>query len=141
MYSTIDVILPAIISTIMTIPSMIYLYHKWIIPKVINGIRDTLPNSIIAIVDNKIDNFKEFLTLYIEEKITNLKYSALGSKGAKNRMINLAIDKLIDKGVTDKTISEISEKYGSDILQNIETYLKNKGNTLTNEKDPFQKLN
>ena len=44
------IVLSSILSVVLTIPSMLLLYHKWIIPKILNGVRQELPPAIISIV-------------------------------------------------------------------------------------------
>ena len=111
--------LSAILSAAITIPTMILLYHKWIIPRVIKGVKEELPPAVISIVDEKISAFFESLQLYIDDKITSVKMSTLGQKGAKARIVSLALDYLDKNGVNGDTLGHIVEKYGQGALDEI----------------------
>jgi len=109
------ILLSSILSVVLTIPSMLLLYHKWIIPKILNGVRQELPPAIIAIVDQKIGDFKD----YLDEQIDNVKMSMLGKLGGSKRTIGL-INKFFEKsGISDETIQLAIEKYGEDLVNKV----------------------
>ena len=109
------IVLSSILSVVLTIPSMLLLYHKWIIPKILDGVRHELPPAIIAIVDEKIGNFKD----YLDEQIDNVKMSVLGKMGGSKRTIGL-INKFFEKsGITDETVQMAIEKYGEDLVNKV----------------------
>ena len=102
---------------------MLLLYHKWIIPKILNGVRQELPPAIIAIVDQKIGDFKD----YLDEQIDNVKMSVLGKLGGSKRTIGL-INKFFEKsGITDETIQTAIEKYGEDLVNKVVKRSSNEG--------------
>ena len=118
--------LSSILSVVLTIPSMLLLYHKWIIPKILDGVRQELPPAIIAIVDEKIGNFKD----YLDEQIENVKMSVLGKLGGSKRTIGL-INKFFEKsGITDETIQMAIEKYGEDLVNKVVKRSNNEGGNL-----------
>ena len=109
------IVLSSILSVVLTIPSMLLLYHKWIIPKILDGVRHELPPAIIAIVDEKIGNFKD----YLDEQIDSVKMSVLGKLGGSKRTIGL-INKFFEKsGITDETVQMAIEKYGEDLVNKV----------------------
>lgn len=109
------IVLSSILSVVLTIPSMLLLYHKWIIPKILNGVRQELPPAIIGIVDEKIGNFRD----YLDEQIENVKMSVLGKLGGSKRTIGL-INKFFEKsGITDETVQMAIEKYGEDLVNKV----------------------
>ena len=117
------IVLSSILSVVLTIPSMLLLYHKWIIPKILNGVRQELPPAIIGIVDEKIGNFKD----YLDEQIDNVKMSVLGKLGGSKRTIGL-INKFFEKsGITDETIQMAIEKYGEDLVNKVVKRSSNEG--------------
>jgi len=117
------IMLSSILSVVLTIPSMLLLYHKWIIPKILNGVRQELPPAIIAIVDQKIGDFKD----YLDEQIDNVKMSVLGKLGGSKRTIGL-INKFFEKsGITDETIQTAIEKYGEDLVNKVVKRSSNEG--------------
>ena len=117
------IVLSSILSVVLTIPSMLLLYHKWIIPKILNGVRQELPPAIIAIVDQKIGDFKD----YLDEQIDNVKMSVLGKLGGSKRTIGL-INKFFEKsGITDETIQMAIEKYGEDLVNKVVKRSNNEG--------------
>jgi hypothetical protein len=117
------IILSAILSVVFTIPSMLLLYHKWIIPKILAGVSQQLPPAIIKVVDEKIDNFKD----YLDEQIDNVKMSVLGKMGGSKRTIGL-INKFFEKsGITDETIQMAIEKYGEDLVNKVVKKSSNEG--------------
>lgn len=109
------IVLSSILSVVLTIPSMLLLYHKWIIPKILAGVSEKLPPAIIGVVDEKIDNFKD----YLDEQIDNVKMSVLGKLGGSKRTIGL-INKFFEKsGITDETVQMAIEKYGEDLVNKV----------------------
>ena len=117
------ILLSSILSVVLTIPSMLLLYHKWIIPKILNGVRQELPPAIIAIVDQKIGDFKD----YLDEQIDNVKMSVLGKLGGSKRTIGL-INKFFEKsGITDETVQMAIEKYGEDLVNKVVKRSNNEG--------------
>lgn len=109
------IVLSSILSVVLTIPSMLLLYHKWIIPKILAGVSQQLPPAIIKVVDEKIDNFKD----YLDEQIDNVKMSVLGKMGGSKRTIGL-INKFFEKsGITDETVQMAIEKYGEDLVNKV----------------------
>jgi len=117
------ILLSSILSVVLTIPSMLLLYHKWIIPKILDGVRHELPPAIIAIVDEKIGNFKD----YLDEQIENVKMSVLGKMGGSKRTIGL-INKFFEKsGITDETVQMAIEKYGEDLVNKVVKKSSNEG--------------
>ena len=117
------IMLSSILSVVLTIPSMLLLYHKWIIPKILNGVRQELPPAIISIVDEKIGNFKD----YLDEQIDSVKMSVLGKLGGSKRTIGL-INKFFEKsGITDETVQMAIEKYGEDLVNKVVKRSSNEG--------------
>ena len=117
------IVLSSILSVVLTIPSMLLLYHKWIIPKILNGVRQELPPAIISIVDEKIGNFKD----YLDEQIDSVKMSVLGKLGGSKRTIGL-INKFFEKsGITDETVQMAIEKYGEDLVNKVVKRSNNEG--------------
>ena len=117
------IVLSSILSVILTIPSMLLLYHKWIIPKILTGVSEKLPPAIIKVVDEKIDNFK----IYLDEQIDNVKMSVLGKLGGSKRTIGL-INKFFEKsGITDETVQMAIEKYGEDLVNKVVKKSSNEG--------------
>ena len=117
------IVLSSILSVILTIPSMLLLYHKWIIPKILTGVSEKLPPAIIKVVDEKIDNFK----IYLDEQIDNVKMSVLGKLGGSKRTIGL-INKFFEKsGITDETVQMAIEKYGEDLVNKVVKRSNNEG--------------
>jgi len=109
------ILLSAILSVVFTIPSMLLLYHKWIIPKILEGVSEKLPPAIISVVDAKIGDFKE----YLDVQIDNVKMSILGKMGGSKRTINM-ITRFFDKaGISDETIQTAIEKYGEDLVNRV----------------------
>ena len=109
------ILLSAILSVVFTIPSMLLLYHKWIIPKILAGVAEKLPPAIIGVVDAKIGDFKE----YLDVQIDNVKMSILGKMGGSKRTINM-ITRFFDKaGITDETVQTAIEKYGEDLVNKV----------------------
>lgn len=107
-----ELFLSAILSTLFTIPSMLVLYHKWIIPKILNGVREQLPPTILTIVDEKISDVKE----YISEQLTSARAAIIGKSGNQKKLMGLAARFLEQNGVTPETLDTVAEKYGSEIL-------------------------
>ena len=117
------IVLSSILSVVLTIPSMLLLYHKWIIPKILTGVSEKLPPAIIKVVDEKIDNFKD----YLDEQIDNVKMSVLGKLGGSKRTIGL-INKFFEKsGITDETVQMAIEKYGEDLVNKVVKRSSNEG--------------
>jgi len=117
------IVLSSILSVVLTIPSMLLLYHKWIIPKILDGVRQELPPAIIKIVDEKIGAFKD----YLDEQIDNVKMSVLGKLGGSKRTIGL-INKFFEKsGITDETVQMAIEKYGEDLVNKVVKRSSNEG--------------
>lgn len=117
------IMLSSILSVVLTIPSMLLLYHKWIIPKILNGVRQELPPAIISIVDEKIGAFKD----YLDEQIDSVKMSILGKLGGSKRTIGL-INKFFEKsGITDETVQMAIEKYGEDLVNKVVKKSSNEG--------------
>lgn len=106
------IVVSAVLSVTFTIPTMLILYHKWIIPKILQGVSEKLPPAIIGVVDQKIDNFKE----YLDEQIDSVKMSILGKLGGSKRTLGY-VQKFFEKsGITDETIQTAIEKYGEDLV-------------------------
>lgn len=117
------IVLSSILSVVLTIPSMLLLYHKWIIPKILDGVRQELPPAIIKIVDEKIGAFRD----YLDEQIDNVKMSVLGKMGGSKRTIGL-INKFFEKsGITDETVQMAIEKYGEDLVNKVVKRSSNEG--------------
>lgn len=117
------IVLSSILSVVLTIPSMLLLYHKWIIPKILDGVRQELPPAIIKIVDEKIGAFRD----YLDEQIDNVKMSVLGKMGGSKRTIGL-INKFFEKsGITDETVQMAIEKYGEDLVNKVVKKSSNEG--------------
>ncbi len=117
------IVLSSILSVVLTIPSMLLLYHKWIIPKILAGVSQQLPPAIIGVVDEKIDNFKD----YLDEQIDNVKMSVLGKLGGSKRTLGL-VNKFFEKsGITDETIQMAIEKYGEDLVNKVVKRSNNEG--------------
>lgn len=107
-----ELFLSAILSTLFTIPSMLVLYHKWIIPKILNGVREQLPPTILTIVDEKISDVKE----YISEQLSSARAAIIGKSGNQKKLMGLAARFLEQNGVTPETLDTVAEKYGTEIL-------------------------
>lgn len=109
------ILLSALLSVVFTIPTMLILYHKWIIPKILVGVSEKLPPAIIEVVDKKINDFKD----YLDEQIDNVKMSILGKMGGSKRTLNM-INKFFDRaGITDETVQTAIEKYGEDLVNKV----------------------
>lgn len=108
-----EVMLSAILSTLLTIPSMLILYHKWIIPKILNGVRTELPPAIITIVDEKIGSFREYVT----EQFESARAAIIGKAGNQKRLMGLAARFLEKNGVSAETLDTVAERYGQEILE------------------------
>lgn len=102
------IVTSALLSVVLTIPSMLVLYHKWIIPKILNGVREQLPPAIISVVDEKIGDFK----IYLDEKIENVKMSTLGKLGGSKRTVNLITKFFEETGISEETIQTAISKWG-----------------------------
>lgn len=101
-------LISAILATVFTIPSMLLLYHKWIIPKILNGVRTELPPAIVKVVDEKINDFKS----YLDDQIESVKMSILGKLGGSKRTLN-TISKFFEKtGINDESTQEAIAKWG-----------------------------
>lgn len=109
------IMLSAVLSVVFTIPSMLLLYHKWIIPKILAGVSEKLPPAIIGVVDAKIGDFKD----YLDEQIDNVKMSILGKMGGSKRTLNM-ISRFFDKaGISDETVQTAIERYGEDLVNKV----------------------
>lgn len=109
------IMLSALLSVVFTIPSMLLLYHKWIIPKILAGVSEKLPPAIIGVVDKKINDFKD----YLDEQIDNVKMSIIGKMGGSKRTLNM-ISRFFDKaGISDETVQTAIEKYGEDLVNKV----------------------
>lgn len=108
-----EVILSAILSVFLTIPSMLILYHKWIIPKILLGVKAELPPAIISIVDEKIGEFRD----YVADQFESARAAIIGKAGNNKRLMNLAARFLEKNGVTPETLDTVAEKYGTEILE------------------------
>ena len=109
------ILLSALLSVVFTIPTMLLLYHKWIIPKILAGVSEKLPPAIIGVVDKKINDFKD----YLDEQIDNVKMSILGKMGGSKRTLNM-INKFFDRaGITDETVQTAIERYGEDLVNKV----------------------
>lgn len=103
-----ELAISAMLATVFTIPSMLLLYHKIIIPKILNGVREQLPPAIIKVVDEKIENFK----LYLDDQIESVKMSVLGKLGGSKRTLN-TISKFFEKtGINDESTQTAIAKWG-----------------------------
>lgn len=110
------VIVSAIASTALTIPTMLLLYQCVIIPKIIDGVKKELPQKILSIVDEKIDVFRLDLMRFIQDQIERVKMSMLGSKGAKKKILDYALNYLEKFGPSQDTFERIKERYGEEAL-------------------------
>lgn len=108
-----ELFLSAILSTLFTIPTMLVLYHKWIIPKILTGVKEQLPPTILTIVDEKISDVKT----YISEQLTSARAAIIGKSGNQKKLMGLAARFLEQNGVTPETLDTVAEKYGTEILQ------------------------
>lgn len=113
------IVISAVSSTMLTIPTMLLLYQMIIIPKIIEGVKRELPDRIMAVVDNKIDQFRSFITEFIIDQIDRVKMSMLGSKGAKKKILDYAIAYLEKNGPSQDTFDKIKDKYGQEALDSI----------------------
>ena len=122
------------VSTVLTVAVMLLIYHCWIIPKVVDGIKTELPPTILAIVDEKFNalmqtiadtisgklaEVKENVAETIEEKSLKIAQSIGGKKGSATRLANMAAAFLQKNGVTDDTLNEVIARYGEEALQKI----------------------
>ena len=113
--AVIDLFLSAVLSTIVTVPTMLILYHAVIIPKILAGVRQELPPTILAIVDEKIQDVKE----YIQEQITTVKAATLGKLGGKiesRPYIDMTCRALAAFGVDAEKLA-VAKKYGTEIVE------------------------
>ena len=110
-----ELIIGAILSTILTIPSMLFLYHKWIIPKILAGVRQELPPAILKIVDEKIQDVKDYMT----EQFESARMAIIGKAGNTKRIEGLAAKFLMKNGITPDTLDEVATKYGAEILDTL----------------------
>lgn len=137
MVAVVELFLSALFGTILTVPTMLILYHKVIIPRILAGVKTDLPPAILAIVDAKVEEVKNML----EERIDSMRQSIIGKKGNDGRMLTYALRYLDRKGVTEDTLDVIAEKYGSDILQMIQSAaIKKSGSSSGTPEDPFGRI-
>lgn len=127
------VIISAIASTALTIPTMLALYHYLIIPKIIVGVKKELPAQIMAVVDEKIDMFRLDLMRFIQDQIERVKMSYLGTKGAKKKILDYALDYLEKFGPSKDTFQRIEERYGKEALDMISQMATQKKDENSNE--------
>lgn len=113
------VIVSAVASTALTIPTMLLLYQCVIIPKIIDGVKKELPQKILSIVDEKIDVFRLDLMRFIQDQVERVKMSMLGSKGAKKKILDYALNYLEKYGPSQDTFERIKERYGEEALDMI----------------------
>ena len=129
-------LISAILATVFTIPSMLLLYHKWIIPKILEGVRTELPPAIIGVVDEKISDFKS----YLDEQIESVKMSVLGKLGGSKRTLN-TISKFFDKaGINDETTQEAIAKWGQAYVDQWLKQSINSDKGVQDPADPFGKI-
>ena len=129
-------LISAVLATVFTIPSMLLLYHKWIIPKILEGVRTELPPAIIGVVDEKINDFKS----YLDEQIESVKMSVLGKLGGSKRTLN-TISKFFDKvGVNDETTQEAIAKWGQSYVDQWLKQSINSDKGAQDPADPFGKI-
>jgi len=120
-----------VVSTALTVAVMLAIYHLWIIPKVVDGIKTELPDAILGIVDSKFDTVlavitetlagkigevKENIAETIENKTMSITKSIAGKKGAQSYVASLAEKFLLKNGVTDETLETVASKYGEEAL-------------------------
>lgn len=117
MAAVLEIFLSALFSTCFTVPTMLILYHKVIIPRILVGVKSELPPAILAIVDQKVAEVKDML----EERIDSMRAAIIGKKGNQARLLSLATKMLEKKGVTEDTLEEIATRYGDDIVEMIKT--------------------
>ena len=122
-------LISAILATVFTIPSMLLLYHKWIIPKILEGVRTELPPAIIGVVDEKINDFKS----YLDEQIESVKMSILGKLGGSKKTLN-TISKFFEKtGINDESTQQAIAKWGQSY---VDQWLKQSINSDKGAQDP-----
>lgn len=131
--AVLDLILSAILSAVVTIPSMLVLYHKWIIPKILLGVKAELPPAILSIVDEKIQDVKD----YIGEQVESARAAIRGKAGNNVKLANLAARFLEKNGVTPETLDTVAEKYGEDILAALQKRAATANGSVN---DPFGKI-
>lgn len=132
-----EILSGAILSVVLTVPTMIMLYHKWIIPKVIVGVKQDLPPAIVAVVDEKINDVKE----YIAEQMDSARMALIGKLGGKAKGAAYAARYLTKAGVTEDSLNDIVEKYGAEALKIIsEKAAKLNGPGGGSPADPFGKI-
>lgn len=113
--AVLEIILSAVFSTLLTVPVMLILYHKVIIPKILVGVKADLPPAIMAIVDQKLAEFKSF----IEDKFESARMAILGKNGNQKRLLGYAARFLEKNGVTEDTVQTVADRYGTEILEMI----------------------
>ena len=121
-----------VVSTALTVAVMLAIYHLWIIPKVVDGIKTELPDAILGIVDSKFDTVlavitetlagkigevKENIAETIESKTMSITKSIAGKKGATSYAASLAEKFLLKNGVTDENLETVMTKYGQEALE------------------------
>lgn len=109
----------AILSTVLTIPAMLILYHSIIIPKMVMGVKQELPSVILTVVDNKIADFQKFLVEYISDQIDRVKMSILGVKSSKKKILDYALQFIERNGLNPDTFERIREKYGEEAVNEV----------------------
>lgn len=113
------IIVSAVASTLLTIPTMLVLYQLIIIPKMVMGVKKELPEAILSVVDNKISLFQSFLTEFIIDQIDRVKMSFLGVKSSKKKILDYALAFIEKNGVSVDTFDKIRDKYGQEAVDSV----------------------
>lgn len=113
------IIVSAVASTLLTIPTMLVLYQLIIIPKMVTGVKKELPEAILSVVDNKISLFQSFLTEFIIDQIDRVKMSFLGVKSSKKKILDYALAFIEKNGVSVDTFDKIRDKYGQEAVDSV----------------------
>ena len=111
------------ISTVLTVAVMVALYHGWIIPKVVNGIKEQLPQAIGAEVDRLLKDvliqLNEYIGTQIGEQGDRILEKFYGKMGNKTRLTKLANTFFGRNGINEETIEDAIERYGQPIVDAI----------------------
>lgn len=103
-YATVglSVILGAVVQTTI----IVILYNHYIIPHIINGVKDELMSSINGWVDRMTDNLGKKIAEEIDNKMLSLKRSIAGKRGRNSQMMTAAASFLTDNLSDDMSDDE-----------------------------------
>ena len=117
------VITSAAVAAVIHTAVIIILYQKWIIPHIINGVKNELMISIKGWVDELTTTLSSKISVEIDEKMLSLKRSIIGKRGNNSRLLTAAQSYLTenlsedqDDPANDDIIAEAIGKYSKPIV-------------------------